>query len=550
MNQRELDDWNDDDVYGLLGGSSLELDYDSIPWILKHLDCFFVQARYNESVDEVHYYGYSGDYQGNEVWDKLGQAIGNLHVLKKLYISIEYDEDEDVNTCDWEILARVLSHVRQKIGVNINDMLVWDVEQSRLFARAIHGHPTITRFEDGDYLPYASLDTLYSALATLPALESISLCGWNELTSPEDESALAHPESLTKLLRVSTLRSVSFNYFVFTPAICQAIANAFMEGTAITDLEFQECSFFAEGSSALMAHGLSTNTSVSHVQVMNYNNADHDLSPLFLALRKNTGLKTLQLDMHGLMNESLCTAMNDGLGINTALENLELGHVHLTSDNYDLWCNALSFLLSNKSLTGLVVDLETDVIESRVAAFRCDAVAMLQENASLGHLSILSFYALKAEEYIALITTLQQNTTLKTLRLHYGNFCHLTEDEDKQMAVVLQKNYALVTLPDINLVKEAGNVGAILRLNEAGRRYLVEDGSSVSKGVEVLSAVSNEINCVFLHLLENPRLCDRSAVEKESPAGSSGSASPANYNGKREQDQTLKEAKESRRRRT
>jgi hypothetical protein len=52
-----------------------------------------------------------------------------------------------------------------------------------------------------------------------------------------------------------------------------------------------------------------------------------------------------------------------------------------------------------------------------------------------------------------------------------------------------------------------------LRLNEAGRRYLIEDGSSISKGVDVLSRVNNDINCIFLHLLENPRLCDRSAVE-------------------------------------
>jgi hypothetical protein len=29
----------------------------------------------------------------------------------------------------------------------------------------------------------------------------------------------------------------------------------------------------------------------------------------------------------------------------------------------------------------------------------------------------------------------------------------------------------------------------------------------------VLSRVNNDINCVFLHLLENPRLCDRRAVE-------------------------------------
>jgi hypothetical protein len=95
-------------------------------------------------------------------------------------------------------------------------------------------------------------------------------------------------------------------------------------------------------------------------------------------------------------------------------------------------------------------------------------------------------------------------------------------------------------------------VGAILRLNEVGRRYLVQDGSSISKGVEVLSAVGNEINCVFLHLLENPRLCDRSAVEtaSDSVEGSKGSTSPTNHNGKREQDQVLKEGKESRRRQT
>ncbi len=122
------------------------------------------------------------------------------------------------------------------------------------------------------------------------------------------------------------------------------------------------------------------------------------------------------------------------------------------------------------------------------------------------------------------------------------------------MAVLLQKNFALERLPDI---KQGGDVDTILRLNEAGRRYLVQDGSSISKGVEVLSRVSDEINCVFWHLLENPRLCDRSAVEIASESndnnpGSRGSTSPANHNGKREQeqDQALEEGKESRRRRT
>jgi hypothetical protein len=130
----------------------------------------------------------------------------------------------------------------------------------------------------------------------------------------------------------------------------------------------------------------------------------------------------------------------------------------------------------------------------------------------------------------------------------------MTHGEERKMTALLNKNYALEYLPDIgiNLENEAGDVGAILLLNEAGRRYLIEDGSSVSKGVKVLSAVSNVINCVFLHLLENPRLCDRSAVEAaiDSTEERRGSTSPANHNGKREHGQTLEEGKESRRRLT
>jgi hypothetical protein len=117
------------------------------------------------------------------------------------------------------------------------------------------------------------------------------------------------------------------------------------------------------------------------------------------------------------------------------------------------------------------------------------------------------------------------NRTLKTLLLQPRFTIQLTDDENKHFAIqltddenknaakFLKKNYALESLPGIDLENRAGNVGAILRLNAAGRRYLVQDGSSISKGVKVLSSVNNNNNCVFLHLLENPRLCDRSAVE-------------------------------------
>ncbi len=87
----------------------------------------------------------------------------------------------------------------------------------------------------------------------------------------------------------------------------------------------------------------------------------------------------------------------------------------------------------------------------------------------------------------------------------------------------------------------AGDIRSIFDLNRAGRRYLIEDGSSISKGVAVLSCVNDEINSVFLHLSENPRLCDRIAVEMSSSSignmDIAGSTSPGNRDSgeKREQ---------------
>jgi hypothetical protein len=46
-------------------------------------------------------------------------------------------------------------------------------------------------------------------------------------------------------MRVRSLRSVSFDGFDLTSALCQAAANALIEGAAITSLDFTEYSFRA-----------------------------------------------------------------------------------------------------------------------------------------------------------------------------------------------------------------------------------------------------------------------------------------------------------------
>jgi hypothetical protein len=571
-------------------GRFLILDENAINWILNHIDCFVSRSRGNESIKEVNLCPHMFNGHDDEVWDKFGHAIGNLQALERLSISSYNYNDDDNNYVDevevmpipdWERLARILSHVRQEVSVVLDDGddSRWAVEEVQALARAIRGHPTITSFDSCSAFPREASDALYSALATLPALESVKLCTSTRQARHGDEIALANPESLTELLRLPSLRSVCFCHFYFTRALCRATANALMEGTAVTKLTFRGCAFHAGECTAIMASGLSRNTSVSHIDVMfppdqalfdalaaalplnstlqelslrvfpsNDNPGTHvDWSPIFLALGKNTGIKTLTVGDFGRMDESLSTAIKDGLELNETLESLQFMDARLTDDNSDFWCRALSFLRTNKALNSLIVHAHNGVTESCLSVFRIDIVTMLQENAALENLSILTWNAIKAEEYIVLVTALQHNRTLKTLHHKRNSTIRLTDDEDKQMAALLKKNYGLENIRDIGRV---GDVGAILRLNEAGRRYLVQDGSSISKGVEVLSAVSEEINCVFLHLLENPRLCDRSAVEvaSDSTEGRGGSANPANHNGKREQGRALEEGKESRRR--
>jgi hypothetical protein len=456
---QQLQSRQNDEAYArdvLLSRPALVLNKDSISWILNHVDCFVSQSRGNRFVEVVFLTPYPSFYgQDDGVWDKVGQAIGNLQALNTLRIvtldrlddDFYSDEDDDDDNegppgpiPDWEIVAQILRHVRQKVQVVINDERLRTMEELQPFARAISGHPTITSFEDYGMYPYESLDFLFSTLTTLPVLESVSFRA--PIVRRADESALANPESLTELLRVPTLRSVHFYAFSFTRALCQATAIALMEGTAVTKLEFSACSFPGVESAAILATGLSRNTSVTSISVKCSNDLaiidalamalpsnstlrhlglnNHNplcLSPVLSALGQNTGLKTLTLVALGSMGESLSTAMKDGLERNGTLESLEL-NVRLYDENSAMWCRALSFLRTNKTLKSLMFNFMAAIDSCVVSTLRSDIARMLQENASLESLSIdkwhtCSYMKIKAEEYFVLVTALQQNRTLK-----------------------------------------------------------------------------------------------------------------------------------------
>jgi hypothetical protein len=186
------------------------------------------------------------------------------------------------------------------------------------------------------------------------------------------------------------------------------------------------------------------------------------------------------------------------------------------------------------------------------SAFRLEAVKSIEDNPFLESLAIETKESgINFEEFLDLISALQRNTTLRSLgfRFYHASLSStddvmdhqnldLTNDEVNQLVPILMKKYGLEHLPDLSCADDRA-VKAVMRLNGAGCRSLIKDGSSISKGVDVLSAVSDDINCVFLHLLENPGLCNRRAVETTTRSKRPGAnLDESSSSGKRERAQS------------
>jgi hypothetical protein len=295
----------------------------------------------------------------------------------------------------------------------------------------------------------------------------------------EEVPELGHPENATELLRAPSLRSVEFRRFCFTNALNEATANALKGGSAITSLNLDRCSF-PEGGSEKILSALKRNVTVTTFSIYSDSVYEAFYDAMAASLSSNSTLQELTIVNTGWIKPSgvWVSSLLLALGRNTTLKNLVVNGLDFAAE----LCPALHVGLGNNS-TLERLDLENaNMAEADVTA--------------------VSFC-------FTVIKAVQSNKTLKSLCLCYYDFPQMTDDEAKDMTLLVKQNYGLESLPVIESGGRMGDMRAILRLNKAGRRYLNEDGSSIVKGVDVLSAVRDDLNCIFLHLLENPSLCNR-----------------------------------------
>jgi hypothetical protein len=121
-----------------LCGDSLILDISKNSGkIFNQVDSFVALSQGNDTVRCVTLSPYDVDSGNYELWDKVGQGVGNLKYLGILNIYFCNSLGEP----DWEVLARILPHIQSKMGYESGGVVGNRRDVS--FCRAIQGNPVI-----------------------------------------------------------------------------------------------------------------------------------------------------------------------------------------------------------------------------------------------------------------------------------------------------------------------------------------------------------------------------------------------------------------------
>jgi hypothetical protein len=491
-----------------------DMDMEDANGIWVNARSFVKLSQGNDTVQEVVLYQYEDYDRDYKIMRVLGEGFGKLESLRVLTIHY-FDDDRRhndgartaANSLYWQAFAGALGCVRRRIELRINGQIG----------------------EDQDFI-----GLVMSALASLPSLPSLTLGYFNF-------SAIG--SELKNLLKSPSLRSIEFFESKIDSNIGYALRDAFDEGSFITTLHFTGCYWYDEdhdtaGTIRALVQALQRPSSVKTLYLggnrfyrlfcdgitsallvnttlldltmkveLGSEEPGRWLQPLFTAMRVNASLKSLDVNDFHLTDELVCRALCDMLAQNSVLESLTL-HSLRNLDETDVvsWRNTLLSVRDNESLKSLTISFRRDALDPHVATICLDTVAILEGSTTLEYLNIKSG-GISPDSYFAALEGFQPNTTLKTLRLS-PLLASMGDDKMDQVVSFAKKHYSLEVLDDcVSAHDKTGEVGTLLRLNQAGRHYLIVDKASIAKGVEVLIGVSDDLGCLFYHLLENPMLC-------------------------------------------
>lgn len=490
------------------------------------------QTENDEWMDRDEYY---------QRWKLIGEGIGNLKGIEEVQINAGgYIHNH--NEPDFEALSYAMQGITQVERISINiDMFSDDDMQ---FTKSLRYCTKLREFNLRGYSEAEPIEAIAGELAHVNLQQfHIQNCFSQQIPCRE------LPENIFDLLTKASLTHFSLQRCVFSRNQCLLLAKA-LETSNVFFLDFQYARFQDEGGELVvaalqtnchvnelilstgslnkktcerLANLLCVNSSVTRLTITAEEDEwspdgkefeTHWYRPILLSLRNNKSLKYMNLGELNKWSDDLANVFRVTMeAANTALEELWLVS---RGDASAVWQQIVPFLSTNRTLKkfrlvaavgheGVIMAASALASNTALETFEvCPCIRFDYHHAQ-------SCKTTSDKDYLSARTVeaLGKNQTLKYILLDTCH-THKTKDADdegsKRLLKALQKNYGIegheLTWQRNHALKNS--INAIARLNRAGRCYLLNDAFNTASAIEVLAGVADDLDALYIHLLENP----------------------------------------------
>lgn len=342
-----------------------------------------------------------------------------------------------------------------------------------------------------------------------------------------------------RLLRnTRSLRSLTLSDFRATNRICHAFISNLPVNESLRKLILKSPVLVLSPSSD---SGIRNNDDPPSKDVQPVNQIARDLG---LVLGRHSSLEHLELVVEqSAFYPSSChepyADLISGLSLSKTLQSLKLISFSAT----DPLCTALQQVLQQGGLTRLEIEgrqTRNAWLERLVPSLQCccrlQSLILSEANVCLSEIengtALLALLSVLHNRYWKDLTELQLHFPRVACRLaSVIDFLASFKSESKLEKLVLNFVHQQDACPQrfLNAVKQnyilkyfrgfrpfvpaeySTVVEGILAMNQAERAYILDRGKNVKVGINVLAAASSNLDCLFIHLRENPDLCSCSA---------------------------------------
>lgn len=493
-------------------------------------------------IDEASQIGYQEFYNR---WEEVAQGLSCLKGLRELRIDTTDRRPGGGNSPDYRALALILRRLPQV--------------QTLIFSCALAGghswpnelghHPNLQKIRFERAADFTAMKRCCDGLVNIPTLSCVE---FGVMTTTRRHL----PVSFDSLVAMPSLTKLSLQKCHLTLRNCQRISEHLEHSNSQLELlDLEHCHMASSGlatilralqhhskikmvrlslasldetlASRAMGDLLSTNRSLEELRLTGASFLDSDndddvpdadsncLNPLFAALQSDSTLLKV-LTMGSVQNWPRELAREFRHVLESPTCSVEEMSLHGRGNAY-AWPELIPSFGFNRSLKKLNIMGGID----RQGAI--EIATQLANNNQLDEVSIIIVAGQETEGFedmddaarhasdftkARFVESLGNNTTLRSVDIRLP-FCWERVDASdrgiEELMSAFRKNYGIhqfdggINDPEVEMICD---------LNTAGRRYLADDPSSVSHGVQVLNAVSSNLNAIFFHLSENPALCE------------------------------------------